>query len=73
MLRAEVSFENGQQEELVACELPNNKIVEVTWLPENLAAVFESGRSILEASDIVIEGNELRVPKGSTYEVRAAL
>lgn len=71
LLRAEVSYENGQKEQLVACELPNNQIVEVTWLPETLTAVFESGASLLVASDIIIDAeNELQIPAGSTYEVR---
>lgn len=71
LLRAVVSYEEGQREQLVACELSNNQIVEVTWLPETLTAAFLSGVSKLTASNVIIDGrNELLIPAGSTYEVR---
>lgn len=71
LLRAAVAYDDGRKEEVVACELPNKQIVEVTWLPDTLTAVFESGASLLVASDIIVDGNELYIPAGSTYEVRS--
>lgn len=67
-----MSYEDRRTEQLVACELPNNQIVEVTWLPEALVATFESGISLLFASDIIIDdANELQIPAGEFYKVNA--